>query len=269
MPMPPTAYLASDAQAYERSMGRWSRLLADRMLAACPALPPAARILDVGCGTGALGEAVTARDPAAKVIGVDLSPTYLAAARETAPGTRVAAADAARLPLPDDAGLDAALSGLVLAFVPDPAAVVREMARVTRPGGVVAASMWDFWGGLPFMRVFADCAATVTREGEAWRQRQFASLIGQPGRLGALFAEAGLDQVSEADIAIRQEFSGFEDWWGPWRDGQGVIGSFLAGLPPLAQGRLEKAARKAYLAGAPDGPRSFVATARLAHGRRS
>lgn len=266
--MPP--YVATDAEAYERSMGRWSRPLAERMLEACPRLPRGARVLDAGCGTGALAGAVLARDPAVRLLGLDLSPAYAAAARDALPGARFAVADLARLPLPDEAGLDAALSHLVLAFVPDPVAVTRELARVVRAGGLVAASMWDFRGGLPFLSLLADLAAAMTREGREWRDRHWASGIGQPGGLAAVLREAGLAFVKEQDIYIRQDFTGFEDWWGPWRSGQGIAGAFLVQLPAAARMRLEQAARRAWLAGAAeDGPRSFVATARLAMGIRA
>ncbi|MBP0462551.1 methyltransferase domain-containing protein [Roseomonas sp. PWR1] len=260
-------YVATDAGAYERSMGRWSRLLADRFLDAL-ALPRGAAVLDAGCGTGALAAAIAARDPAARVTGVDVSEPFLAAARARVPGAAFRHGDIAALPDADGA-FDAALSLLVLQFVPDRAAAVAELARVTRPGGVVAAAMWDFVGGFTFVRAFADVIAASEPDGEAFRTRYLGDSMGSPGRLAALFEAAGLREVAERDIAIRQDFADFADMWTPWLTGQGVAGAYVAALPPERRPRVEALARRAYLCGAPDGPRSFVAVARMAVGRRA
>lgn len=259
-------YVATAPAAYERSMGRWSRRLAEAVLDVLP-LPAGGAVLDCGCGTGALAGAIAARDGAARITGVDLSPPFLAAARAQVPGARFLAADATCLPVPD-ASFDAALSLLVLQFVPDRAAAVAEMARVTKPGGLVAAAMWDFTGGFAFLRAFADSVAAAEPGGEAFRARYWADPVGAPGRLSALLADAGLAEVTERDVAIRQEFTGFADWWTPWaQGGQGIAGAFVAALPPERLPRVEALARRAYLAGGADGPRSFVAVARLAAGR--
>lgn len=257
----PIEYVATDAPAYERSMGRWSRQLAEPFLDAL-ALPAGARVLDAGCGTGALSGAILARDPAAKVTGVDLGQPYIEAARTALPQARFELGDIASLPLPTGSQ-DAALALLVFGFVPDPLKAAREMARVTQPGGTVAAAMWDLSGGFPFLRLFADTAAVVLREGADWRDKHWADPIGTPGRMGAVFEAAGLKAVRERDISIRQEFSGFEDWWTPWLTGQGFVGAFVTGLEPPARSRLEGALRRAW---GTDGPRSFVATARMVTG---
>ena len=105
--------------------------------------------------------------------------------------------------------------------------------------------------------------------GEAFRARYWADPVGAPGRMAALFAAAGIEQVTESDIAIRQDFSDFEDWWDPWAaGGQGIAGAFIAALPPERIAPIKDIARRAYLAGGADGPRSFVAVARLAVGRK-
>lgn len=260
-----SGYVATDGGAYERSMGRWSRQLAEPFLDTV-ALPRGATVLDAGCGTGALAEAIAARDATARITGVDISESFLNAARARVTGATFRAGDIARLPDPD-AAYDAALSLLVLQFVPDRAAAVAELARVTKPGGTVAAAMWDFTGGFAFLRAFADSVAAAEPDGEAFRTRYWGDAVGSPGRLAALFTAAGLRDVTERDIMIRQEFSGFADWWEPWLTGQGIAGAFVAALPPERLPRVEALARRAYLAGAPDGPRSFVAVARLATGR--
>ena len=262
-----SAYVATSAAAYERSMGRWSRRLADVMLDAL-ALPHGAAILDLGAGTGALAEAIARRDPTARITGIDLSEPFLAEARRRVPGATFRTGDMTALDLPE-AAFDAVLSLLVLQFVPDRAAAAREMARVAKPGGLVATTMWDFTGGFPFLRAFADTIAATEPDGEAFRARYWSDPVGSPGRLSALLAGAGLLDVAERDIAIRQDFASFADWWEPWATGgQGIAGAYVATLPPDRLPRVESLARRAYLAGAPDGPRSFVAVARLATGRR-
>ena len=260
-------YVATSADAYERSMGRWSARLAEAMLDAL-ALPSGAAVLDAGCGTGALSAAIAARDPAARIIGVDLSEAFVAAARARVPAGRFLTGDITRLDLPDG-GFDAVLSLLVLQFVPDRAAAVAEMARQARPGGLIAAAMWDFTGGFPFLRVFADTVAAAEPDGEAFRARHWSDPVGTPGRLSALLRGADLVDIAERDLLIRQDFADFADWWTPWASGgQGIAGAFVAALPPERLPHVEALARRAYLAGGPDGPRSFVAVARLATGRR-
>lgn len=260
-------YVATRPDAYEQSMGRWSRRLAGAMLDALD-LPRGAAVLDAGCGTGALAEAIAGRDPAARITGIDLSEAFLAEARRRVPAGDFRTGDLTRLDLPDHA-FDAVLSLLVLQFVPDRTAAVRELARVARPGGLVAAAMWDFTGGFAFMRAFVDTVAAAEPEGEAFRALHWKDPVGAPGRLAALFEAAGLRGVTERDIAIRQKFLDFADWWEPWRSGgQGIAGAFIAALPAERIPRVEALARRAYLAGGPDGPRSFVAVARLATGYR-
>ncbi|MFM8616229.1 MAG: class I SAM-dependent methyltransferase, partial [Alphaproteobacteria bacterium] len=176
--------------------------------------------------------------------------------------------DLCALDLPDGV-FDAALSLLVLQFVPDRARAVAEMLRVTKPGGLVAAAMWDFTGGFSFLRAFADSVAITEPEGEAFRARYWADPVGAPGRMTSLFDVVSLERVTERDIAIRQDFTDFEDWWDPWAaGGQGIAGAFIAALPAERIPPIKDIARRAYLAGGADGPRSFVAVARLAVGRK-
>lgn len=261
------AYVATSAEAYERSMGRWSARLAEVMLDAL-CLPAGAAVLDAGCGTGALSAAIAARDPTARITGVDLSEAFVAAARLRVPGGRFGTGDITRLDMAD-ATFDAALSLLVLQFVSDRAAAIAGMTRVVKPGGLVATAMWDFTGGFAFLRAFADTVAATEPDGEAFRARYWSDPVGSPGRLSALLNDAGLHGVTERDLVIRQDFADFADWWDPWASGgQGIAGAFVATLPADRLPRVEALARRAYLAGGPDGPRSFVAVARLATGRR-
>src|SRR5262245_30922430 len=151
----------SEAEAYERFMGRWSRRLASPFLKFA-GLKDGNRVLDVGSGTGALAFAVLHAGPASRVVGIDPSPAYVAHARMTAGSVNATfeEGDAQRLRFPDGS-FDTALALLVINFIPDRAAAVREMARVTRPGGVVAAAVWDYGEGMEMLRVFWDEAGAL------------------------------------------------------------------------------------------------------------
>ncbi len=258
-------YVATSAAAYDAGMGRWSRSLAEGFLDAC-ALPQGGAVLDAGCGTGSLAAALHRRDPTARIAGLDLSETYLEAARACVPGGDFRQGDVQALPFADGA-FDASLSLLVIAFVPDAAQALRELRRVTRPGGLVALAMWDFWGGMPSMRLFADTAAALFPSGVAWREKHYAKLVGQPGQLGALLEGAGLSAITERDLPLRMGDANFEAWLAPLRGNQGIIGPYLASLNAAERALFEARLREAWCAGAPDGPRSFAATARMAMGR--
>src|SRR5262245_31158609 len=146
----------ADADGYDRFMARWSRLLARSFVAFCDVRDGDA-ILDVGCGTGALSFALCELTNAGRVTGIDPSQAYVSRARTNAedPRLRFEAGDATRLKFPD-ASFDKTLSALVLNFIADPQTAVREMIRVTRPAGVVAATVWDYAGGMQMLRVFWD-----------------------------------------------------------------------------------------------------------------
>ena len=253
-----SVYRASDAAAYERSMGRWSARLA-RPFVDFAGVAGAGHVLDLGCGTGSLAFALDAP----RVTGLDQAEAFVAAARARAGGDprfTFDQGDAQALPYPD-AGFDAALSLLVLNFVPDPMRAAREMVRVTRPGGVVAAAVWDFRGGLGFIRLCADIAAVLDPRGAAFRDWQLAAPLSAPGELAAAWTALGLRDVAQEGLTIRTDFADFADYWDPWLAGQGTVGAFVASLDPAARGALEHHLRAAYCAGGPDGPRSFTATA--------
>ncbi|HEX6143473.1 MAG TPA: methyltransferase domain-containing protein, partial [Geminicoccaceae bacterium] len=156
-----TADIWDDGQAYERYVGRWSRRVAAEFLAWL-GLPPGLRILDLGCGTGALVETVVERSRPAAVTGLDSAAAFLALVRRRVsdPRVRFEQGDAQALPFEDDA-FDAAVSGLVLNFVPRPAEAVAELRRVVRPEGVVALYVWDYAGEMQFMRRFWDAAVAL------------------------------------------------------------------------------------------------------------
>lgn len=262
-------YTANDPIAYEGSMGRWSRRLAPLFLRFAGVGADAGNILDVGCGTGNLALALSGAFPAASVTGLDHSQTYVDHARTRVPtGRRLGfdQGDAAAQPYADGS-FDATLSLLVLNFVPDAPRAAREMLRVTRPGGVAAAAVWDFRGGLTFLRVFADTAAVLDPAGEAFRARQFSAPFTGPGELAVAWSGMGLREVEQTGLTIRMEFASFADYWEPWLGGQGTVGAYVLSLDSEKRRRVEHHLRLAYLAG-DDGPRSFAATAWAVRGVR-
>ncbi len=254
-------YVASDAAAYEQTMGRWSRRLA-KLFVEFAAIRDAGTLLDVGCGTGSLSFALAETFPKASITGIDYGQAYVDRARALSSDRRLTfeQGDATALPYPDNA-FDAALSLLVLNFIPDANRAAAELVRVTKPGGVVAASVWDFRGGAVFLRLLADTAATLDPSGEAFRAKQFSGAFTAPGEFAAAWTKLGLRDVRQTGLTIRMEFESFADYWGPWLGGQGTVGAYVMGLPEAKRQTLERHVRLAYLAGGSDGPRSFAATA--------
>jgi SAM-dependent methyltransferase len=250
-----SAYSASDGAAYQLFLGRWTRALGDKMVEF--ARFPDGPLLDIGCGTGSLAAAMARRGPA---IGIDIAVPYVAYASEHAAGPRFVAGEASLLPFADGAVAGAAAQ-LVLNFVGDPVAAVREMRRVTRWGGVIGASVWDFRGGLVFQRMLWDTAAGIDPNAAAVRDRLFSAPLALPDGLPALFARAGIERVETASLTIRMEYASFADYWEPLLGGQGPVGTYAASLAPELRARVEAAVRAAYLSGAPDGPRSLTASA--------
>jgi SAM-dependent methyltransferase len=264
----PNTFGPLTADDYERSMGRWSRRLAPLFLDFVGG-PNGGRVLDVGCGTGSLTFAAAERSPTAEVVGCDIAEPLLARARSANPHpgrVRFEQGDACALPYPDSE-FGRVLSGLVLMFVPDGPLAAREMARVARPGGTVAATTWDFRGGTVYHRMVADTAAAVDEAAAAWRERVQRAPGVRPGDLADLWRQAGLSAVREVSLTMRMEFTGFTDFWGSMtRSGQ--FGSFFRTLPPERQRVVRDKVEAAYLTGDPDGPRSFAATAWAVAGTR-
>jgi SAM-dependent methyltransferase len=150
---------------------------------------------------------------------------------------------------------------LVLHFVPDAKTAVGEMRRVVRPGGVVAATVWDGLGGMPAFRLFWDAAATLgLADGKVLREFYFRPMT-RPNEMLAAWSEAGLKSVQQTSITIRFEYENFSDYWFPIAAGEAGLGKFALSLAPEQRARLEAAVRNVYLGGEPDGPRSFATTA--------
>src|SRR5438132_797147 len=221
----PSLVAANKAAGYEQLMGRWSRRLAAPFVAFA-AIGDTGAILDVGCGTGSLTFTLKEAVPGATITGIDFSQTYIDYARSNAAGAGITfeQGDAAVLPYADRA-FDAVLSLLVLNFVSDAEKAAWEMTRVTKPGGVVAASVWDFRGGLPYLRVFLDTAATLDAVGgEALRAKVLSMPFVGAGELAAMWTKMGLRAVEQTALTVRMEFQSFANYWGPWLGGQGTVG---------------------------------------------
>jgi SAM-dependent methyltransferase len=261
MAVPSSTFAAFDADGYERLMGRWSRLLAEPFLDFVGSAN-VERVLDVGCGTGCLGEALLLRHAAIELLGVDLSPPYIERARSRVADARAEfrVADACALDLPDR-GFDRVLSLLVLHFVPDTARAIAEMRRVATPGAVVGAAVWDVRGGMVANRLFFDTAAALDAGAQARRARNYTRPMTRPGELAAAWRAAGFERVADASIGIRMEFASFDDYWAPYdgRDGPGA--EYVQTLDAAARARLRDAVRLAYLDGEADGARSYAALA--------
>lgn len=245
-------------RAYDQWMGRWSRKVA-REFIDWLAVAPGRTWGDVGCGTGGLVEAILGGCDPARVLGVDRSAAFVSEAGERFgdPRVRLEVGDACALSWAS-ATCDVTVSGLVLNFVPDPAAMAREMARVTRPGGRVAAYVWDYAGGMQMVRHFWDVAIELNR-GDSKLDQAERFPICQPGPLEELFRGAGLTSVSVRPIEIPTIFRDFEDYWRPFMGKQGSAPTYLASLPDEARDRIREAL-KARLVAAPDG--SIAMTAR-------
>ena len=225
-------------EAYDRFIGRYSVQLAPQ-LADLGGVSAGQRVLDVGCGPGALTSELVRRVGSKAVTAVDPSESFVAATRARHPTVEVQRASAERLPF-EDGVFDAALAQLVVHFMTDPVAGLREMARVTRAGGVVGACVWDHAGGRTPLAVFWDAA----RELDPGAQDESALAGAREGHLGELFAEAGLSSVQETTIEASVEFASFEEWWEPFTLGVGPAGAYAKTLADPARIRLRDRCRQ-------------------------
>lgn len=256
----------ADGVAYESFMGRWSRRIARQFV---ERLDPTdgLRWLDVGCGTGALSATIIERTHPAAVVAVDRSSGYAADARaRIADGrARFAVCDGTALPVAT-AGVDVAVSGLVLNFVADAVAMLREMSRTVPPGGVVAVYVWDYADGMEFLRRFWDAAIALDPRAAALDEaRRFP--ICRPDALQAAFDASGLADVTVSGIDTPTRFDSFDAFWAPFLGGQGPAAAYVDGLDGTARGRLSGHLRKALRAAA-DGAIELRARAWFARGVR-
>ncbi|TPN84271.1 methyltransferase domain-containing protein [Mesorhizobium sp. CU2] len=246
------------ASGYEQLMGRWSRRLAPKFIDFA-GLAGGEKILDVGCGTGSLTFELARSADLAEIQAIDFSPVFVAAANEKNSDPRITfnQADATALPFADKA-FDRALALLVLHFVPETGKAVAEMRRVVKPGGVVAAVVWDHYGGMPGMRMMIDTVAALSESGRQMRSRYCFQPMMQPGEMKRTFVEQGLADVTEAELMVRMDYDNFDDYWAPIAAGEGPLGKYMTTLDAAEQARVGAAVRDAYQAGQSDGPRSFA-----------
>lgn len=245
------------ADAYNRFMGRFSEPLADPF-AETAGLQSGQRALDVGCGPGALTARLVELLGAEAVAAVDPSDSFVSAARTRCPGVDVRSAAAERLPFADDT-FDAALAQLVVHFMADPVAGLREMARVTRPGGVVAACVWDHSGGGGPLAEFWQAVHELD-PGE----RGEVDLPGaRQGHLATLFESAGFEGVESLTLAVTVPFATYADWWQPFTLGVGPAGDYVDRLDETRRDLLRERCERRL----PAAPFELTASAWCARGR--
>jgi SAM-dependent methyltransferase len=242
---------AVGADRYDRFMGRYSGPLAP-VFANFADVAHGQRVVDVGCGPGALTAELVGRLGADAVSAVDPSESFVTAARERHPGVDVQQAAAEELPFADHA-FGAALAQLVVHFMADPVAGLREMARVTSTGGVVAACVWDHAGGRGPLSTFWEAARDLDPDVE-----DESDLAGaRQGHLVELFEAAGLRDIEDGDLSVDVEHPSFEEWWEPYTFGVGPPGGLVARLDPDRQDQLRERCREIL----PDAP--FVVSAHV------
>lgn len=260
--MTTSRFVFDDGAAYERMMGRWSALAASPFLEWLQ-LPDGLDWLDDGCGNGSFTELLVERQRPSSVVGVDPSAAQLAFARQRdgTASVRFLEGDAQALPLPD-ACVDASVMALVLFFVPEPAQGVREMVRVTRPGGTAAAYHWDLDGGgfplQPVLDALVAAGYTTHQPPSAWAASLTASEV--------LWRDAGLVDVQTRQFAVQRAFENFDDYWQTAHASPRLRDLFKS-LSPDELHRLSESAR-VRLGLADDGPVVLRARANAVKGRK-
>jgi len=242
----------STAEAYERFMGRWSRQLA-RLLVRFAGVQDGDDVLDVGSGTGALAAAIAAVAPTSRIVGIDVAAPYVtfAQARETSGLVRFEVGDAQHLRFADGA-FDRTLSLLNLNFIPDADQAVREMVRVTRPGGSVVAAVWEYGHGMEMLRVFWDAVVALCPAMDSRDERHMPFC--RSGELAALWRTCRLADVSDERLTIEMRFPSFDDYWSPFLEGQGPAGAYVATLPATDRERLRRALQRRLIGDGVDRP---------------
>jgi SAM-dependent methyltransferase len=265
--IPQSADVWASGDAYEPYVGRWSRAVARQFLAWL-GMPPGGRWLDVGCGTGALSETILGLTLPSEVVGIDPSADYIAYARSHVPDPRAHFDVGDARALPFTAGeFDGVVSGLVLNFVPDPAAAVADMARVARPGGTVATYVWDYSGGMELMRQFWDAAVALDPAARDLDEGRRFGAICRPEILASLFRGVGLRRVETCAVDVPTLFRDFDDYWTPFLGGQGPAPGYAMALSEDRRDALRDRIR-ADLPIADDGSIPLVARAWAVRGER-
>ena len=257
-----STFKAVNAQGYQQIMGRFSSRLATSFLSYI-GQESGQTILDLGCGTGSMAFTLAQRGDHKSIVGIDLSEVYVEFARSRTDDARIRfeVADGSALPFEDNT-FDRAVSQLVLQFMPDPFPAVQEMCRVVEPGGLIAACVWDSYGGMSHLRMLYDTASALGFD----RDRTLLRPMTTGGELESMWERAGLEQIEEDSISMRFEYENFEDYWSSFLSGDGTPGSMVMGLAPEHRATLQEQVRHVFLSGKPDGFRSFLASAWICKG---
>jgi SAM-dependent methyltransferase len=251
---------------YESYVGRWSRLVAAEFVDWLE-LAPGSRIIDIGCGTGALTTTLLVHANPSAVVGVDPSPGYVDYVQNTVIDARARfeVADAENLPF-DAADFDAAVSGLVLNFVPHPDRGLAQIARVVRDGGCIAAYVWDYAGRMELIRHFWDAAVELDLQAEPLDEGERFPIC-EPARLAELFSGAGLVDVETRELVVPTVFRDFDDYWRPFLSGEGPAPGYAMALPEERRAELRDRIR-ARLPIRDDGSIALVARAWAVRGMK-
>jgi len=251
---------------YEPYVGRWSRLVSRDFLAWLNT-PTGLDWLDVGCGTGALTEAVGELCAPRRLTGVDPSEGFLDFARQrlNSVGAELQQADAQNLPFADSE-FDRVVSGLVLNFVPDQPRAAAEMARVARPGGEIALYVWDYSGKMELMRYFWDAAAALDARARVLDEAQRFPIC-RPEPLRELFEAVGLAEVETRAIDVPTVFRDFDDYWTPFLGGQAPAPNYCMSLSEDARAALRERLGASLPTGS-DGSIHLIARAWAVRGRK-
>jgi SAM-dependent methyltransferase len=240
----------SEAEAYERFMGRWSRRLAP-LLVGFAGVHDGDTVLDVGSGTGALTAALAKTAPSSRIFGIDPAGSYVALARAHHGSTLISfeIGDAQQMRF-DTATFDRTLSLLVVNFIPDVRKAMGEMKRVTKPKGTIAAAVWDYGEGMEMLRVFWDEAVALMPASAAKDERNMP--LCRRGDLARLWREQGLQDVVEEGLTIETRFGSFDDFWTPFLEKQGPAGAYVASLSAADREALRQRLRRRLLGEGPD-----------------
>lgn len=254
----------TDSDVYEAFMGRWSERLASLFLTHVN-VAPGGRVLDVACGTGVLTKALA--EAGAHVVGVDASEGYLEGARlrRSHPSIAYEHGDVRHMRF-DDNAFDAAVSTLALDVIPEIEQVVAEMKRVTRPGGVVASAVTQFFGGMPAFDLVYNTGAALDAEVARVRSMRAGRMQFWPDGQAALWRKIGLADVTEVPVVVDCQYQSFADYWATFIAGPGSVTGMLMALSNDVRSSIKQHVRAGYLVGLPDGPRSFPMMFRVVRG---